>query len=119
MNLTISESRERLKMATGQELENQTINLTVWEEWQKERKLDLEDLSKNTDHLFLVVVSILIFFMQVFVTLCLHRSFRNLTTFIKAGGKCKNSAHPSIHSNIPIFYFKTEFSVFYKVLCAL
>ena len=55
-------------MATGQELENQTINLTVWEEWQKERKLDLEVLSKNTDHLFLVVASILIFFMQVFVT---------------------------------------------------
>ena len=65
---------ERFKMATGQELENQMINLEVWEEWQKERKLDLEVLSKNTDHLFLVVVSILIFFMQVFVTLCLYLS---------------------------------------------
>ena len=61
-------------MDTDQELENQLVNLTVWEEWQKERKLDLEALSKNTDHLFLVVVSILIFFMQVFVTLCLSVS---------------------------------------------
>ena len=61
-------------MDSDQELENQLVNLTVWEEWQKERKLDLEVLSKNTDHLFLVVVSILIFFMQVFVTLCLSVS---------------------------------------------